>query len=152
MRIRYANRKLQHHGLSNLFFSAIFSELTKYPPSLQFCLLFLGMMLVIIALVQNVRARWISLVGVYGKVPLLYFLVHWYIIHPLVFVMIYLQGFSRSDILFGTNFGRPKTGSGIGLWQVYLVWAGIVLIMYPLCKWYGRYKEQHREKKWLRYV
>jgi uncharacterized membrane protein len=129
-----------------------FVNVTKYPPSLHYCLLFLGMMLVIIGLVQNVRARWISIVCVYGKVPLFYFLVHWYIIHPLVFVMVYLQGFSRSDMLFGTNFGRPKAGSGIELWAVYLIWAGIVLIMYPICRWYGRYKEQHKEKKWLRYI
>ncbi|RYY09615.1 MAG: DUF1624 domain-containing protein, partial [Chitinophagaceae bacterium] len=137
---------------TSLFTVLSFLNVTKYPPSLQFCLLFLGMMLVIIALVQNVRTKWISIVCVYGKVPLFYFLVHWYIIHPLVFVMIYLQGFSASDMLFGTNFGRPKIGSGIGLWQVYLVWVGTVVIMYPLCKWYGRYKEQHKEKKWLRYV
>jgi uncharacterized membrane protein len=137
---------------TSLFTVLSFLNVTKYPPSLQFCLLFLGMMLVIIALVQNIRARWMSIVCVYGKVPLFYFLVHWYIIHPLVFVMVYLQGFSSSDMLFGTNFGRPKAGSGIELWAVYLVWAGLVLIMYPLCKWYGRYKEKHKEKKWLRFL
>jgi uncharacterized membrane protein len=137
---------------TSLFTVLSFLNVTKYPPSLQFCLLFLGMMLVIIALVQNIRARWMSIVCVYGKVPLFYFLVHWYIIHPLVFVMVYLQGFSSSDMLFGTNFGRPKAGSGLELWQVYLVWPGVVLIMYPLCRWYGRYKEQHKERKWLRYI
>ncbi len=137
---------------TSLFTVLSFLNVTKYPPSLQFCLLFLGMMLVIIALVQNVRTKWIAIVSVYGKVPLFYFLVHWYIIHPLVFVMNYLQGFTRSDMLFGTNFGRPKTGGGVELWQVYLVWAGIVVFMFPLCKWYGRYKELHKEKRWLRYV
>lgn len=135
-----------------LFTFLSFINVTKYPPSLLFCLLFLGIMLLIIALVQGVRNRWTAIVCVYGKVPLFYFLVHWYIIHPLVFVMVFLQGFTRSDMLFGSNFGRPKAGSGIALWQVYIVWAGIVLLMYPLCKWYGRYKEQHKEKKWLRYI
>lgn len=137
----------------NALFTALsFVNVTKYPPSLLFCLLFLGLMLLIISLVQGVRNKWTAVVCVYGKVPLFYFLVHWYIIHPLVFVMVFLQGFHASDMLFGSNFGRPKAGSGIGLWAVYLIWAGIVLLMYPLCKWYGRYKSQHPEMKWLRYL
>lgn len=137
---------------STLFTVLSFFNVTKYPPSLLFCLLFLGIMLLILSLAQGVKNKWTAIVCVYGKVPLFYFLVHWYIIHPLVFLMVSLQGFKPSDMVFGTNFGRPKTGSGIELWGVYVVWAGIVLLMYPLCKWYGRYKEHHREKKWLRYI
>jgi uncharacterized membrane protein len=129
-----------------------FFNVTKYPPSLLFCLLFLGIMLVILSVVQGVGNKGTDFVCAYGKVPLFYFLVHWYIIHPLVFLMVFLQGFKSSDMVFGSNFGRPKTGSGIELWGVYIVWACIVLLMYPLCRWYGRYKEQHREKKWLSYI
>ncbi|GAB3276746.1 DUF1624 domain-containing protein [Larkinella harenae] len=137
---------------NTLFTGLSFFNVTKYPPSLLFCLLFLGIMLLILALVQGAKNKWTAFVCVYGKVPLFYFLVHWYIIHPLVFLMVFLQGFKASDLVFGTNFGRPKTGSGMELWLVYLVWAGLVLFMYPLCTWYGRYKERHREKKWLRYI
>jgi uncharacterized membrane protein len=129
-----------------------FINLTKYPPSLLFCLLFLGMMLLITSLVQGIRNKWTNFVCMYGKVPMFYFLVHWYIIHSLVFLMVFLQGFKRSDMVFGTNFGRPQTGSGIELWAVYIIWAGIVLFMYPLCKRYGRYKVQHKDIKWLRYI
>lgn len=137
---------------TTLFTVLSFLNVTKYPPSLLFCLLFLGIMLIILSLVQGVSSKWSAMVCVYGKVPLFYFLVHWYIIHPLVFFMVFSQGFKRSDMLFGANFGRPKTGSGIELWQVYIVWLCIVLVMYPLCSWYGRYKEQHKQKKWLRYI
>ncbi len=55
-------------------------------------------------------------------------------------------------MLVGSNFGRPKSGSGVDLSAVYLIWIGVVLLMYPLCKWYGGYKEKHKEKKWLRYI
>ncbi|QMW04857.1 DUF1624 domain-containing protein [Spirosoma foliorum] len=129
-----------------------FINVTKYPPSLQFCLLFLGIMFLILSLVQGINNRWTGIVRVYGKTPLFYFLVHWYLIHPLVFVMVFLQGFKSSDLVFGFNFGRPKTGSGIDLWAVYLIWLFIVLMMYPLCKWYGAYKERHKEQTWLRYL
>ncbi|PST83642.1 hypothetical protein C7T94_13985 [Pedobacter yulinensis] len=136
----------------NLFTVLSFLNVTKYPPSLLFCLLFLGLMCLVLSAAQGLRARWVRRVTVYGRTPLFYFLVHWYIIHPLVFVMVFVQGFSPGDLVFGSSFGRPASGSGIALWAVYLVWAGIVLLMYPLCSWYGRYKARHPDKKWLRYL
>ncbi|MFD0749945.1 DUF1624 domain-containing protein [Mucilaginibacter calamicampi] len=137
---------------SALFSILSFLNVSKYPPSLQFSLLFLGIMLLVVALVQGVNNKFTTIVCTYGKTPLFYFLVHWYIIHPLVFIMIFLQGFTWGDMVFGSSFGRPKTGSGIELWAVYLVWAGLVLLMYPLCKWFGKYKQRHKEKSWLRYI
>jgi hypothetical protein len=109
-------------------------------------------MFLALSAVQGMKNKWTEAVAIYGKVPLFYFLVHWYILHPLVFVMLFLQGFKTSDMRFGFNFGRPQTGSGIPLWGVYLVWIGLVAVMYPLCRWYARYKDRHREKTWLRYL
>ncbi|MBS1605812.1 MAG: DUF1624 domain-containing protein [Bacteroidetes bacterium] len=140
------------HRKSGLFTFLSFINLTKYPPSLDFCLLFLGIMFLILSAVQGIQNKWTAALCVYGKVPLFYFLIHWYIIHPLVFVMIFLQGFKTSDMRFGFNFGRPQIGSGLPLWGVYLVWIGLVAVMYPLCKWYGRYKATHRDNSWLRFL
>lgn len=137
---------------NSLYTFLSFINLTKYPPSLQFCLLFLGILFLILSAVQGIKNKITEVVSVYGKVPLFYFLVHFYIIHSLLFVMVFLQGFKSSDLEFGFNFGRPKGGSGIELWAIYLVWVGIVVVMYPLCKWYARYKENHKEKRWLRYL
>lgn len=137
---------------SGLFTFLSFINVAKYPPSLQFSLLFLGIMFTILSAVQGIENRWTAAATVYGKVPLFYFLVHWYIIHPIVFLMIFLQGFKSSDMVFGFNFGRPKAGSGLELGAIYLVWIGIVAVMYLLCRWYGQYKENNRKKKWLRYL
>jgi len=38
---------------------------------------------------------------------------------------------------------------GYPLWIVYLVWMGIVLLLYPLSKMYMGYKAKNREKWWL---
>ena len=140
------------HQKNGLFTFLSFINLTKYPPSLDFCLLFLGILFLILSAIQGIKNKLTEYVCVYGKVPLFYYLIHWYIIHLLVFIMIFLQGFKRTDMVFGFNYGRPKTGSGIELWAIYIVWIAIVAVMYPLCKWYGRYKENHKEKKWLRYL
>lgn len=137
---------------SGLYTFLSFINLSKYPPSLDFCLLFLGIMFLILSIIEGVQNRFTAIADVYGRVPLFYFLIHWYIIHPLVFLMVFLQGFKSSDMVFGFNFGRPKEGSGVDLWAIYLIWIGVVAVLYPLCKWYGRYKATHREKKWLRYL
>lgn len=89
---------------------------------------------------------------VYGKTPLFYFLVHLYLLHLLMLVIVLLQGYRGSELNFGPfNFGRAK-GSGVELWLVYLIWVTVVILLYPLCKWYGAYKAKHTEKKWLRYL
>ena len=128
-----------------------FINVTKYPPSLSFCLLMLGIMFLLLFFIDGIQNRLTDFMMVYGKVPLFYFVIHWYIIHPLMFLVVYLQGYTSDDLVFGFNFGRPA-GSGVGLWAVYLIWLLAVIILYPVCKSYGKYKELHREKKWLRYL
>ncbi|HZE85199.1 MAG TPA: heparan-alpha-glucosaminide N-acetyltransferase domain-containing protein [Puia sp.] len=129
-----------------------FINITKYPPSLIFCLLTLGITFLILALFEGAKNKFAAICAVYGKVPLFYFLVHWYIIHPIMFAMVFLQGFKSSDLLFGFNFGRPKEGSGVSLGIIYLVWIAVVIILYPICKWYGHFKETHKDQWWLRYL
>lgn len=136
----------------NLYTFLSFINVTKYPPSLLFCLLTLGIMFLILSLVEGMKNKFTDILSVYGKVPLFYFVVHWFIIHPLMFAMVFLQGFKSSDLLFTFNFGRPKTGSGVELWSIYIIWICVVIALYPFCKWYGTYKKNHKEKKWLSYL
>ncbi len=135
-----------------LFTFLSFINVTKYQPSLLFCLLTLGIMFLILSLIEGMKNKLTDIISVYGKVPLFYFVIHWFIIHPIMFAMVFLQGFKSSDLLFGFNFGRPKTGSGVELWVIYLIWIGVVILLYPVCKWYGKYKKDHKENKWLSYL
>ncbi len=137
---------------SGLYTFLSFLNVTKYPPSLQFCLLMLGIMFLILYAVDDAKNKFTEVAIVYGKVPLFYFIIHWYIIHPIMFLIVYLQGYKTSDLLFGFNFGRPKGVSGLNLWGIYLIWIAVVIVLYPLCKWYGKYKDNHKEIKWLRYL
>jgi hypothetical protein len=67
--------------------------------------------------------------------------------------MLRLQGYGSADMLFGVfNNGRPKTGGGVELWVIYLIWISVVILLYPLCRMYGTYKSEHRENKFLRYL
>ena len=137
---------------NSLFTFLSFMNITKYPPSLIFCLATLGIMFIILALVEGMKNKLTDIAVVYGKVPLFYFIVHWYILHPIMFLIVFMQGYKSSDLLFGFNLGRPKGTSGVNLLYTYIIWIGVVILLYPLCKWYGQYKEKHKEKKWLRYL
>jgi uncharacterized membrane protein len=130
-----------------------FMNLTKYPPSLLFCLATLGTMFLLLSLFERMKNKLGELLLVYGKVPLFYYMVHWYILHAILIIMMFSQGFSWADMDFaGAKFGRANGAvSGVPLWTVYLIWILVVMVMFPLCKWYGGYKKAHAEKTWLKY-
>ena len=141
------------HQKSALFTFLSFINTTKYPLSLLFTLLFLGIMFLILFVSEKLKNRFTEILSVYGKVPLFYFIIHLFIIHSLMFLMLRLQGFGSKDLLFGAfNNGRPKAGGGVDLPLIYIIWFSVVLLLYPLCRWYGVYKSEHKEKKLLRYL
>jgi uncharacterized membrane protein len=130
-----------------------FINVSKYPPSLLYSAITLGFMFLFLALADGARNGFTRFISVYGKVPLFYYILHWYLIHSLMFGLMFLQGFSWKDLPFGPfMFGRPVNGSGVTLPYIYLIWAFVVLSLYPLCSWYARYKTEHRENKWLRFL
>jgi len=136
-----------------LFTFLSFINISKYPPSLLYSSVTLGIMFLVLGLADGVKNRFVSIISVYGKVPLFYYLLHWYLVHSLMFVLMYYQGFAWKDLPFGPfQFGRPVNGSGVELPYVYLIWAFVIVILYPLCKWYSGYKSAHRDNQWLRYI
>jgi len=136
-----------------LFTFLSFINFSKYPPSLLFTLVTLGGLFLLLAFMEGRSNQFTETVSVYGKTPLFYFLIHLIVIHAVMFIMVFGQGFRPADLVFGPfKFGRPAAGSGITLPYVYGVWLGVVAFLYPLCRWYGRYKESHRENQWLRYL
>ncbi len=138
---------------SGLFTFFSFINLNKYPPSLLYTLVTLGIMSIVLALADGGKNRFLDFFSTYGKVPLFYYLLHWCLVRVAMFSMVFAQGFHWPDLEFGVfKFGRPASGSGVELPVVYLIWIALVLCLYPLCKWYGRYKSAHPEQRWLRYI
>lgn len=138
---------------TNLFTLLSFINITKYPPSLLFSLLTLGVMFLILALAEQFENRFSNFVSVYGKTPLFFYLIHWYIVHPLLIVILLIQGFSWTQMDFASgNFGRPKgVESGLSLGAVYVIWFSVVLLLHYPCKRYGAHKTLHKTK-WLKYL
>ena len=136
-----------------LFTFLSFINVSKYPPSLVFCLVTLGIMFLLLAYADSFNKSFQKITTVYGKVPLFYFVAHFYVVHIITIAILFFQGFHWSQFEFATGtFGRPKgVESGLQLWSVYLVWLAIVIGFYRPCKWFGHYKANHKYW-WLSYI
>jgi hypothetical protein len=129
-----------------------FFNLSKYPPSFLFCLMTLGGMFLLLWMAEGMQNRFTGILDRYGRVPMFYYLVHWYLLHTTMFLVLFAQGFGVDDFRFGFSFGRPDGPSGLELPGVYIAWIAVVVFLYPLCTMYGKYKSSHREKWWLQYL
>ncbi|HEY2722066.1 MAG TPA: heparan-alpha-glucosaminide N-acetyltransferase domain-containing protein [Chitinophagaceae bacterium] len=138
---------------TGIFTILSFINTTKYPPSLLFSLMTLGISITLIAIFENRQNKIIKLVSVYGKVPLFYWLLHWFIIHFVAMAIFMCQGYHWKDLQFGGfAMGHPKNGGGLGLPGLYIAWLSVVIFLYPISRWYGNYKWAHKENKWLSYL
>lgn len=138
----------------NIVFSFLsFFNVSKYPPSLQFCLLTLGIMFLMLSFAEGAKSRLWQVISVYGKVPLFYFIVHFFLIHLLMLCLMFLQGFSFAQMDFASGtFGRPVgVKSGVSLGYIYLIWISVVVLLYWPCLWFGKYKTEHTHW-WLKYM
>jgi uncharacterized membrane protein len=132
-----------------------FLNTTKYPPSLLFLLMTLGPALLILCAVEGRTPRILNPALIIGKVPMFYFLVHFVLIHLLAVVVCFTRYghihwmFESPDI---ANFPITQPpGWGLILPLVYLIWAFVVIAMYPLCRWYSAVK-QRSSNPWLSYL
>ncbi len=137
-----------------LFTIMSFVNATKYPVSLSFALMTLGPVLILLAWLESREPRVLKPLTVFGRVPLFYFILHFYLIHvvSLIFFM-HKTGtsFSELDFHFSKGFGGITPAGGYSLPWVYVVWISIVLFLYPICRWYNRYKSSHTYW-WLSYL
>ena len=127
----YGNMRLFRDSLAPLQWLHV----SKYPPSITYDALELGIMALILAGMFRLAAHRTpspnSLFMVLGQTPMFFYLLHF----PLLV---------QSARLFGVE-------SQLGLGAVYLGAATVVAVLYPVCRWYRGYKAAHRTG-WARFV
>lgn len=151
----YGDRALWSPQPTAFYTFLSFIKVTKYPPSLLYALMTLGPALLFLAITENANNGVSSIVSVYGRVPFFYYLLHIFLIHITTLVAAALfTNFSWKVWILKEPlwFTESLKGYGFSLGIVYLVWMAIVVGVYPLCKWYDRYKTNHKEKWWLSYM
>ena len=131
-----------------------FFNVTKYPPSLSFLLITLGPALLFLLAIEKVQNKITDFFLVFGRVPFFYYFVHILVIHLGAMLGLIITGKDwKLMILDNETFGSGALqGYGYSLLTVYLVWIGIVALLYPLCKKYMKYKAANRDKWWLSYL
>jgi len=136
----------------NVVFSIMsFLNVTKYPPSLLYILMTLGPALIFLALSEKPLNSMTAKISVFGRVPMFYYMAHIFLIHLLAIIGVIVAGFKWSDMVLLTNRVNrvPELkGYGFNLITVYMVWIAVVLLLYPLCKWFDRYKRAHQSSQW----
>lgn len=121
-----------------------FLNVSKYPPSISFTSLTLGIMFLLLSVSQFASKKVTEVISSFGRVPLFFFVSHWFVLHFLLFLLIFNQGFSWSDLEFGFQLSRPKSFIGLGLSQVYVVWVFIALLYFPLCRLYYQWQQKRK--------
>lgn len=131
-----------------------FLNVTKYPPSLVFLLITIGPSLLFLYAIEAVKNKITDFMLVFGRVPFFYYFIHVLVIHVLAIIGILIFGGHWTDmILTAETFQNAALiNYGYPLFVVYIVWIGIVLLLYPFCKKYMVYKANNRDKWWLSYL
>lgn len=94
----------------------------KYPPSLVFWLISVGVDLLLLALLARVPAQWKeekSPLIVFGQTPLFFYVVHFYMLAAL-----------------GLAFFKTAGG----MTQLYMMWVFVLFAIYPACVWWRSFK------------
>lgn len=146
------------HQKSILFTALSFLNVTKYPASLEFLLMTFGPAFLVLAYFDRHPPSIKNPLIVFGRVPLFYFILHFYLIHGLAVLLAWLRyGGIAFSFMFNPlpSMGGPRQlfppNFGYSLWVTYLLWILVVAFLYPLCKWFANVKSTRRSW-WLSYL
>lgn len=131
-----------------------FFNVTKYPPSLSYILITLGPALVFLFAIENIKNKITDFLLVFGRVPLFYYFLHVLVIHVLAIIgMLIFGGNWRDMILTAEVFNNAKLlNYGYSIYVVYLIWFGLIALLYVPSKYYMTYKANNKDKWWLSYL
>jgi uncharacterized membrane protein len=124
-----------------------FLDCEKYPPSLLYLAMTLGPALCALAWMDRPLGPRAARIAVYGRVPLLYYVLHLLLIHAAAIALAWPE-------LGAAAVTRPFAGGeplGLSLPAVYALWAIVVVALYPVCRWFAEVK-RHSRRAWVSYL
>jgi uncharacterized membrane protein len=146
-----------HWSVQKSFMFSILSFLnvSKYPPSLLYILITLGPALIFLSVSEKPLNAWRKRITIFGRVPMFYYLAHILLIHIFAVIGAVSSGYTPHDMILSTSVNDVPAlkGYGFDLAIVYLVWIGLIFLLYPFCKWFDRYKRANQASSpWLSYM
>jgi uncharacterized membrane protein len=135
-----------------------FLNATKYPPSLAFLALTMGAAMLILAFLERRSLSSRHPLVLFGRVPFFYYVGHFWVAHILAAIFAWVRyGSAARAFLFAPlpSMGGPSrlfpADFGYSLAVTYIVWIGVVGLMYPLCRWFAGVKFAQR-RWWAAYL
>ncbi len=102
---------------------------TKYPPSLDFLLLTLGIGFLLLAWFEKADTRWSRVLQVFGSAPMFFYVVHLYVLLLAYLLFVRIFAFESGGYL---GFDH--------LWQVWLTAGVLAVALYFPTRWFRNYK------------
>jgi len=137
-----------HPGYTFLSFLAC----TKYPPSLTYLLMTLGPAFMLFAALDRPSLPgMIRPIAVYGRVPFLFYVLHLPLLHGMAVAWATWYWGSASWLLANPPGGHWPHDFHFDLTLTYSAWLICVLVLYPVCRWFGEIKSRRRDW-WLSYL
>ena len=113
-----------------------FLNCLKYPPSLLFLLMTLGVTFLALAAFDHGLGRVGKPLRTIGRVPLFFYLLQWPVAHGLAVIVAAIQGYPIGWMFQLPPFQSPA-GYGDSLITVYLFWIITVALLYFPSRWYA---------------
>lgn len=133
-----------------LFTVFSFLDCTKYPASLLFLLMTLGPAILLLAFLSEKEGPVTRALLVFGRIALFFYVVHILTIHVVAVVLAVIRYrvfpawlFEGNPIFSTPPFPTAPLDYGYSLPWVYVIWVCIMLALYPVCRWYMRFKKTH---------
>ncbi|MGH8080725.1 MAG: DUF1624 domain-containing protein [Lysobacter sp.] len=148
-----------------------FINVSKYPPSLLYVLVTIGVSLLLMLLLERLlslrdsprvsAAKWLwaanagllDVLLAFGRTPLFTYLLHIYLVHGSAMLLggasgIPVQAFAG---IIGNGKRMLEAGWGVSLPTVYLIWLLVLAALYPLSRAFAGLKRRRRDR-WLSYL
>jgi len=115
-------------------------NLTKYPPSLNYLLVTLGLMFLLLFALEKQQGNWTQVLVNFGSAPMFFYILHLYVLLVLYRIVLAVCG--------------PNQGEGFGMEHMGWIWLTTVLLavaLYYPTKWFSLYKKRSQQA-WIRYL
>ena len=129
-----------------------FLNFTKYPASLIFLSLFLGVAMILMSLLDRELGKWSHPLRDVGQVPFFFYILHIPILH-IAGIALALFTFGDASWLFRAELAPTPQGYSYGfeLLPTYVAWVGVVVLLYYPSRWFAQLKAR-RKDWWLSYL
>ncbi len=121
---------------------ADFLNPSKYPPSICFLLLTLGVATLLLAGPARKEGRVLDMLRTFGRVPMFFYLVHLPLAHIL--------GNGYAWAMYGSS--RVPNTELVSIPVILVCWLVALLLLWPICVRWDALKRARRDLGWLRYL